>query len=96
MTAFAWAKSRHSNPNGACIEVGGWRKASYSNSQGACLEAASFRRSRSCESGQCAEVGTAPGLVAVRDTVQEGDPGRVTLTFSAASWKAFTRSLRNV
>jgi hypothetical protein len=52
-----------------------WRKASYSGNGG----------------GNCVEVGTVPGSVAVRDTTDR-DSG--TLTFTADAWQAFTGSLK--
>ena len=53
-----------------------WRKSTYSGGQG----------------GQCVEVATPPGHVAVRDTTNR-DGG--TLAFSAQAWKAFAASIKN-
>lgn len=72
--------------------MSGYRKSSHSISNGACAEAASaWRRSLHCESGACAEVGSAPGAVLVRDTT---DRGGVTLSYPAGAWRAFLRALR--
>jgi hypothetical protein len=52
-----------------------WRKASYSGNGG----------------GNCVEVGTVPGSVAVRDTT---DRDGATLAFTADAWQAFTGLLK--
>lgn len=54
-----WRKSRHSNPNGACVEASGWITSSYSSHNGQCVEAASgwITSSHGCESGACVEAG---------------------------------------
>ena len=38
MMTRSWRKSRHSNPNGACLEAR-WQKSRFSFSNGNCLEA---------------------------------------------------------
>ena len=53
-----------------------WRKASYSTGNG----------------GDCIEVGTAPGTVAVRDSK---DPAGAALAFAPGRWQAFTRAVKN-
>jgi hypothetical protein len=53
-----------------------WRKSSYSGGQG----------------GSCVEVANVPGLVAVRDTTQEGT-GPV-LRISPADWSRFTNGIK--
>jgi hypothetical protein len=53
-----------------------WRKSSYSGGSG----------------GQCVEVGHVPGLVAVRDTKNQG-AGPV-LRMTAEAWKTFTDGLK--
>lgn len=71
-----------------------WRKASYSVGNGNCVEVGTWRKaSFSNPNGACVEVGTGDG-VGVRDTTQEGIPGRTELEFSAAAWSAFTRRLK--
>lgn len=53
-----------------------WRKSSYSSGNG----------------GQCVEVaGNLPGIVAVRDSKDQGGPA---LIFTSAEWQAFTAQLR--
>lgn len=80
--------------NSTCVEVGTCRKASYSNPNGACVEVGTYRKSRRSKAdGNCVEVGTGDG-VGVRDTTQEGVPGRTELEFSAAAWSAFTGRLK--
>jgi hypothetical protein len=53
-----------------------WRKASYSTGNG----------------GNCVEVGTAPCVVAVRDTKDRPGPA---LAFSPQDWQAFTRRVKD-
>ena len=52
-----------------------WQKSSYSGSQG----------------GNCVEVASVPGTVAVRDTKNPDGPR---LSVTPADWRAFTQSLR--
>jgi len=54
-----------------------WRKSTYSSGQG----------------GQCVEVASTPGHVAVRDTKDNGN-GRV-LRVTPANWSRLMRSLKN-
>jgi hypothetical protein len=53
-----------------------WRKSSYSGGQG----------------GECVEVASAPGLIAIRDTKDQG-AGPV-LRITAEAWKTFTNDIR--
>jgi hypothetical protein len=53
-----------------------WRKSSYSGGSG----------------GQCVEVASAPGLVAIRDTKDQG-AGPV-LRITAEAWKTFTNGIK--
>ena len=53
-----------------------WRKSTRSGNNG----------------GDCVEVGTAPGSVAVRDTKDRD--GR-TLAFTAGAWRSFAASVKN-
>jgi Domain of unknown function (DUF397) len=54
-----------------------WRKSSYSSGNG----------------GQCVEVaGNLPGIVAVRDSKNQGGPA---LIFTPAVWQAFTAQMRD-
>ena len=53
-----------------------WRKSSYSGGSG----------------GQCVEVASAPGLVAIRDTKDQGS-GPV-LRITAEAWKTFTNGIK--
>lgn len=46
------------------------------------------KSSYSFSSGNCAEVASAPGVVAVRDSK---DPAGPVLTFSPRAWRAFLR-----
>jgi hypothetical protein len=55
--------------------IGAWRKASYSSGNG----------------GNCVEVGTAPGAVAIRDSK---DPAGPALAFAPEHWQAFTAAIR--
>lgn len=50
-----------------------WRKSTYSGGQGS----------------DCIEVASNPRTIAVRDTKQEGQRDRVTLTVSASVWRRF-------
>jgi hypothetical protein len=69
------------------------RKSSFSQLT-ACVEVGTWRKaSFSNSQGACVEVGTGDG-VGVRDTTQEGVPGRTELEFSAAAWSAFTGRLK--
>ncbi|MCA1189590.1 DUF397 domain-containing protein [Saccharopolyspora sp. 6V] len=49
------------------------------------------KSSHSGEESNCVEVGTAPGVVAVRDSKA---PRHGVLSFSPHRWRAFLRSLR--
>jgi Domain of unknown function (DUF397) len=53
-----------------------WRKSSYSGGSG----------------GQCVEVASAPGLIAIRDTKDQG-AGPV-LQITAEAWKSFTDGIK--
>jgi hypothetical protein len=53
-----------------------WRKSSYSGGQG----------------GSCVEVASAPGLIAVRDSKDQG-AGPV-LRITAEAWKTFTNGIK--
>lgn len=53
-----------------------WRKSSYSGGSG----------------GQCVEVASAPGRIAIRDTKDQGD-GPV-LRITAEAWTTFTNSIK--
>ena len=53
-----------------------WRKSSHSSTNG----------------GECIEVGTAPGTVAVRDSK---DLAGAALAFAPGRWQAFTRAVKN-
>jgi hypothetical protein len=86
-------KSSYSHANGNCVEVGNWRKSSLSFANGNCVEVGTYRKSRHSESGNCVEVGRGNG-VGVRDTTQEGQPGRTEIEFPPAAWRAFTRRLK--
>jgi hypothetical protein len=55
-----------------------WRKASYSGSGG----------------GSCVEVADAAHVVLVRDTTQEGDRHRLTLSVPAAAWQRFMDGIK--
>lgn len=55
-----------------------WRKSSYSGNGG----------------GSCVEVGSMPGVVAIRDTKQDGDAGRVVLNIPASAWRKFIVSVK--
>jgi hypothetical protein len=78
----------------ACVEVGTCRKSRHSVGNGACVEIGSYRKaSYSNPNGACVQVGAGDG-VGVRDTTQEGVPGRTELEFSAAAWSAFTGRLK--
>jgi len=69
------------------------RKSTYSQIT-ACVEVGTYRKaSYSNPNGACVEVGAGDG-VGVRDTTQEGVPGRTELEFSAAAWSAFTGRLK--
>jgi hypothetical protein len=52
-----------------------WRKSSYSGGQG----------------GQCVEVASTPGHVAIRDTTNRGS---ATLSVPASAWRAFAADLK--
>lgn len=43
--------------------------------------------------GNCVAVGQSSGVL-VRDTKQDGDPARVTLSFSADAWQTYLATLR--
>jgi hypothetical protein len=74
-----WRKSTYSGGQGGeCVEVGStlWRKSTHSGGSG----------------GACVEAGTAPGMVLVRDTKDNGH-GPV-LRVSAETWRTFTATVR--
>jgi hypothetical protein len=54
-----------------------WRKSSHSH----------------FEENACVEIGTAPGVVGVRDTKQAGLPARPVLVYSAGAFAAFLAQL---
>ena len=69
-----------------------WRVATYTSGSGNCVEVASWRvATYTGGNGDCVEVGDADRAILVRDTK---DRNGGTLTFTAAAWKAFTKSLR--
>lgn len=87
-----WRKSRHSNLNGACVEVGiGFRTSSHSFSNGNCVEVASGFRTSSYggSNGDCVEVASG---VLVRDT-KRGEDSPV-LRFTPAAWQEFIGRLK--
>jgi hypothetical protein len=90
-----WRKSSYSGSSGGnCVEVASWRKSSYSGGSGGdCVEVASWRKSSYSGSsgGDCVEVADAASVVVIRDTKNRGAG---TLAFTAASWSAFTASLK--
>jgi hypothetical protein len=53
-----------------------WRKSSYSGGQG----------------GECVEVASGPGMVAIRDTKDQG--AGLVLRMTAGAWQAFTTSIK--
>lgn len=73
-----WRKSRHSNSQGACVEVASYRKSSYSSNP----------------ANTCVEVGAGSRVVGVRDTTQESDPSRTVIEVSARVWREFAASLK--
>lgn len=58
--------------------IEGWRKSSFSGNGG----------------GSCVEVGQSSHAVFVRDTKQEGQPGRTVLTFGADAWNGLLAAVR--
>ena len=70
-----------------------WRVATYTGGNGGnCVEVASWRvATYTGGQGNCVEVGDADRAILVRDTK---DRNGGTLTFTAAAWQAFTKSLR--
>lgn len=69
-----------------------WRVATYTGGNGNCVEVASWRvATYTGSSGDCVEVGDTDSAVLVRDT-KDRDGG--TLTFTTATWRSFTDSLR--
>ncbi|MFG3258270.1 DUF397 domain-containing protein [Streptomyces sp. NPDC048172] len=98
MSDFEWRKSSYSNGSGGdCVEIGAarWRKSSHSNGDGGnCVEAAGHWRKSSHsngDGGECVEVGTAGGVVPVRDTKDRG-AGPI-LVFPADAWARFIARL---
>jgi Domain of unknown function (DUF397) len=72
-------KSSHSNPSGACIEVGqGWRETK--------------RKSTRCNHGECIEVGQETGVILVGDTK---DPAGAKLAVRSIEWEKFLTRVRN-
>lgn len=73
----------------------GWRKSSYSANSGNCVEVATGWRksSYSGSSGNCVEVADLIGLVAVRDSKQDGH-GPI-LEFTPGAWREFLADIRS-
>jgi hypothetical protein len=89
-----WRKSRHSNPNGACVELASWKKSSYSGSTD-CTEIGAYRKSSHSVSYDCTEVGTGNAVIGIRDTKQVhlGD-ARTVLEFSPEAFRAFVSRVK--
>jgi Domain of unknown function (DUF397) len=51
-----------------------------------------WTRSLSCTGGNCVQVASVAGMVAIRDSK---DPGGPILTYSAQEWTAFTEGVKN-
>jgi hypothetical protein len=72
-----------------------WRNSSRSvNNGGNCVEVAAWRKSSrsSTNGGNCVEVAPLPGVVAVRDSKNPDGPA---LTFTHATWRTFTTTLKH-
>jgi hypothetical protein len=75
-----------------------WRKSSYSSGMPNCVEVGcehdvtGWRKpERSNPNGACAEVGTMPGAVVVRDTKNRRGP---VLRYAPAVWREFTTKVK--
>lgn len=93
-----WRKSRHSNPNGACVELANVRKSSYSSGDGNCLEAGEVKGDwrKSTHSGYHNSCVEAASVVGIRDTKQAhlGDQ-RTVLVFSPVDFTEFTNRIKS-
>ena len=94
-----WRKSSWSQGASNCAEVSAWRKSSASAS-GACAEIGAYRTSSASindagAGSECAEVGTGPAVVGIRDTKQAHlGAGRTVLEFSPGAWGRFLAGVR--
>ena len=86
METLNWRRSRRSYGGGQCVEVANCP----------CPRDPGFRKSRrSMANGNCPEAGNGPASVLVRDTKQDGVPGRTVLAFGPGAWAAFTVRVRD-
>jgi hypothetical protein len=90
LSRVAWRKSRRSQANGACVEVGVWAKSSHSNAASGCVEATTV----TSRDGLQIPAGKADTqkLILLRDSK---NPDGGTLVFDEHEWSAFIAGVKD-